>query len=92
MSPEVVSLGGNVTVFCGNTSNPHAEFLLYKKDSYLGPLLPQTKKDNHAEFIVSITKISDAGIYWCVYNLGSESTFSDYSDDVYINVTGESQP
>uniref|UniRef100_A0ACB8EW61 Uncharacterized protein n=1 Tax=Sphaerodactylus townsendi TaxID=933632 RepID=A0ACB8EW61_9SAUR len=88
VSPEVVTLGGKVTVRCSTTMYPGAKFFLQRSDSYV-MLTPNTTKKYEAEFIISNIQISDAGIYYCWYGFQDSSAtwYSHASDAVHINVT-----
>ncbi|XP_015272854.1 PREDICTED: T-cell-interacting, activating receptor on myeloid cells protein 1-like [Gekko japonicus] len=94
VSPEVVTLGGNVTIHCSDAGHPDAEFSLHKKHAYLTRLLPHMAKGYDTEFIISNTSISDAGTYWCRYcfKSNSQERCSYYSDEVHINIIDPSIP
>ncbi|XP_048373454.1 V-set and transmembrane domain-containing protein 1-like isoform X1 [Sphaerodactylus townsendi] len=93
VSPEVVTLGGKVTVRCSTTMYPGAKFFLQRSDSYV-MLTPNTTKKYEAEFIISNIQISDAGIYYCWYGFQDSSAtwYSHASDAVHINVTDPGMP
>ncbi|KAJ7313955.1 hypothetical protein JRQ81_005788 [Phrynocephalus forsythii] len=90
---EVVTHGESVSIHCKKEGLQTANFTLQKNlykllDTYK---TIETKMDEN-KFPMTKVEYKDAGIYRCRYCSQSESTFyqrcSNYSDQVYINVTG----
>uniref|UniRef100_A0A8D2LKJ1 Ig-like domain-containing protein n=1 Tax=Varanus komodoensis TaxID=61221 RepID=A0A8D2LKJ1_VARKO len=89
---EVVALGGHVTVHCKSQGYAGMEFSLCKEGS-ASVDCRSTKVAAVEEVAFSIVDAqqSDGGTYRCIYHSKSDEGpwWSDYSDEVHINVTGE---
>ncbi|XP_077171589.1 immunoglobulin superfamily member 1-like [Paroedura picta] len=94
VSPEMVTLGGDVTVRCSEARHTSANFSLYKINSSLTHLCSQKASGNEAKFIMSSASIPDAGVYRCLYcfSASSEDPCSEYSDEVRINIADPGIP
>uniref|UniRef100_A0A671PVM9 Ig-like domain-containing protein n=1 Tax=Sinocyclocheilus anshuiensis TaxID=1608454 RepID=A0A671PVM9_9TELE len=76
--------GNTVTLTCHMDLSPGWDFYWYEHT-----LNSETKKTKTNYYRVKIDSVSDGGQYWCRAGRGKPVYYTQYSDALWVNVTGE---
>ncbi|KAK6468676.1 Fc receptor-like protein 5 isoform X1 [Huso huso] len=87
--PEIFT-GETVTLRCGVEGGPAGWKYLWYKDSEDTPVLQTAGRSITGDsYTITAAAVSDQGQYWCRGQKGGQPLYSQRSDPVILNITGE---
>ncbi|KAK6468674.1 Fc receptor-like A, partial [Huso huso] len=88
-SPEIFT-GETVTLRCGVEGGSAGWKYLWYKDSEDTPVLQTADRSITGDsYTITAAAVSDQGQYWCRGQKGGQPLYSQHSDPVILNITGE---